>query len=215
MKIKEKEEVLEEIEINNEEDELKSQKSKIAIIVLSCIIVILLIILYILCYRVGKIGYNYLSIWDQKNIPSIVITADNVKVDNKKQIDIFKNARVGDNCIIAPMSKGSFKFTIKNDTKEDVEYSIQFIDEMSNFVNMKYRLKMDNVYISGDKEKYIGINELDVKNLISPKDSTSIFVLEWFWDSDDEKDIYIGTADEIQFYSLTMHIYSQSYKKIN
>ena len=111
------------------------------------------------------------------------------------------------------MATGTFKFSVKNDTNDDAEYHIQFLDEMSNFVNMKYKLKMDNVYIVGNKDTYVGIEELDVKNIVSPKDSTSIFVLEWYWESDDEKDTIVGTSSGDQYYGLALHIYTQAYKR--
>ena len=35
-------------------------------------------------------------------------------LDNKKEINIFHDAKIGNKNMIAPMSKGDFKFTIKN-----------------------------------------------------------------------------------------------------
>ena len=110
------------------------------------------------------------------------------------------------------MSKGTFKFVVRNDTNEDVVYHVKFVDEMNNFVNMKYRLKVDNIYIKGNQDKYIQIEELDVENVILPKDSASIYTLEWYWESDDEKDNYVGKQKDDQYYTLNLYIFSQAYK---
>lgn len=181
-------------------------KYKITKSILWAVIIVLVLMLYILCHRMGKIGYNYLSIWNPNQVVPIIIKAENIEVDTKQEMNIF-----GD--IIAPMSKGTFKFSVQNDTNEDVVYHIQFLDEMSTFVNMKYRLKMDNIYIVGNKDEYVSIDKMNLKSIISPKDSTSIYVLEWFWESDDEKDTYVGSKAEEQYYGLTIHIYSQAYKE--
>lgn len=170
------------------------------------IIGVLVIIIIILCFRVGKIGYNYLSIWDTKDIAPIVIKTGDLQITTNTSVNIF-----GDQ--ISPRSKGNFKFLVKNDTNEDVIYHIKFVDEMNNFVNMKYRLKLDNVYVKGNKNEYIKIEDLDLEHIIVPKDSTNIYTLEWYWEDDDKKDTYIGTRKDPQYYTLNLYIYSQAYNK--
>lgn len=220
-KIKKKEVEIEELnefdkmrELDEITDELENTKNKFKTtkITLIAIIVILLVIIYILCYRVGKIGYNYLSIWNTTGITPIIIRAEDIEVDTKKKMDIFKDARIGDERLIAPMSKGTFKFSVQNDTNEDAVYNMQFVDNMNAFVNMKYRLRIDNIYIKGNEKEYVSIDDLDTVGIILPKDSTSMYTLEWFWESDDEKDIYVGTEKD-QYYGLTLHIYASAYKK--
>ncbi len=180
--------------------------------VLLAIIVVLLLILIILCFRVGKIGYNYLSIWGVKPT-TVVVKNENLQITTNTGINLFGNSLFEGKNIIAPMSKGSANFTIRNDTNEDIVYHFRFVDEMNNFVNMKYRLKIDNIYIRGNEQEYISIKDLDVENVILPKDSTSIYTLDWFWESDDEKDTFVGTQDEKQHYTLNLYIFSQAYQK--
>lgn len=190
----------------------KKHKFEITKNMLWTIIVILLLILYILCYRVGKIGYNYLSIWDVSKVAPIVIKQDDLQITTNTQLNIFSNEKFSGQKVIAPMSKGTFNFVVRNDTNEDVVYHVKFVDEMNNFVNMKYRLKLDNIYIRGNQDKYIEIKELDVEDVILPKDSVSIYTLEWYWESDDEKDTYAGTQKDDQYYTLNLYIFSQAYK---
>ena len=199
---------IEEVKINESTQEPEEKKQKIVMsrTILLAIIIVLLFLIIILCFRVGKIGYNYLSIWNTKDVAPIVIKSGDLQITTNTGLDIF-----GD--LIAPMSKGATNFTIRNDTNEDVIYHFRFVDEMNAFVNMKYRLKIDNIYVRGNKDKYIDIKDLDVENVIIPKDSTSIYTLEWFWESDDEKDTYIGTLKDDQHYTLNLYIFSQAYKK--
>ena len=79
--------------------------------------------------------------------------------------------------------------------------------------NLGSGIASTGAYIVGNKDTYVGIEELDVKNIVSPKDSTSIFVLEWYWESDDEKDTIVGTSSGDQYYGLALHIYTQAYKR--
>lgn len=220
MDVKEKTKEAEELEfleieenIDKKNQQIGKTKYKITIRILIFVIIVLLVMLYTLCYRVGKIGYNYLSIWDTNQIVPITVTAEDIEIETKTELNIFTNSKRNWQNIIEPMATGTFKFSVKNDTNDDAEYHIQFLDEMSNFVNMKYKLKMDNVYIVGNKDTYVGIEELDVKNIVSPKDSISIFVLEWYWESDDEKDTIVGTSSGDQYYGLALHIYTQAYKR--
>ena len=206
-----KKEKMKEENVNQENNE--KQEKKVSRVVLWSVIAILLAILIILCFRVGKIGYNYLSIWDPSTMAPIVIKTGDLQITTNTPINVFSNKEFDGKNIIAPMSKGDFKFNIKNDTNEDVVYHVKFVDEMKNFVNMKYRLKLDNIYVRGNKDEYVKIEDLDIENVIVPKDSTSVYTLEWFWESDDEKDMYIGTQKDDQYYTLNLYIFSQPYQK--
>ena len=83
---------------------------------------------------------------------------------------------------------------------------------MNKYVNMKYKLKIDNIYVRGSKDEYISIEDLDLNDVILPKDSTNIYELEWYWESDDEKDAIVAASEE-EYYSLNLYVFSQAYKK--
>ena len=212
MEVKEKDKKVVDYEVEDNKEPEKNKKRKIGLI-LGAIIILLLVIIFILCFRVGKIGYNYLSIWDATEIAPIVIKQGDLEITTNTEIGIFSNPKYDGKKIISPMSKGTYKFTITNDTNEDVVYNIKFVDSMNKLVNMKYRLKIDNIYIRGNKNEYISIDDLDVENILSPKDSTNIYTLEWFWENDDENDILVGASSKDEYYTLNLYIYSQAYKK--
>jgi len=78
-------------------------------------------------------------------------------------------------------------------------------------INMKYRLKIDNVYIKGNKDTYVGIEELSVQDIIVLKDSTNIFTLEWYWEDDDVNDTIVGSQKTDEQYKLNIKIEANAY----
>ena len=83
---------------------------------------------------------------------------------------------------------------------------MKFSDEMKKFVNMKYKLKIDNVYIRGDLENYTTIDNLELDEIVVLKDSTNIFTLEWYWEDDDSLDTGVGSEKDTQYYKLNLQI---------
>lgn len=84
---------------------------------------------------------------------------------------------------------------------------------MEHHINMKYKLKIDNVYIRGNEENYIDIEDLNVKDIISLKDTINVFSLEWYWQDDDEKDTIVGSIESNEYYTLNLKIQVEEYKK--
>ena len=137
-----------------------------------------------------------------------------IQNDFSKALDTFKNEKFDGEKKIAPNSKGTYQFYIKNISKSDVKYDIKFTDEMNHFVNMKYKLKMDNIYIKGNADNYVTLDELNLDDIMVLKDSLNIFTLEWYWEDDDELDTYIGgKSEEDRYYKLNLEINSKEYKK--
>ena len=125
-------------------EEIKNKSTIINILII--IIILLLINIIILCFRVEKIGFNYLSLGPETT-KAITVKQDNINVTLNTELNIFNNKKFGGRKIIAPMSNGNAKFSIRNDTNEDIIFHLQFLDETNAFVNMKYKMKMNNVYI--------------------------------------------------------------------
>jgi hypothetical protein len=128
-------------------------------------------------------------------------------------LDIFINEKFDGQKIIAPGSIGSCKFCIRNLTDEDISYNINFFEESEYVVNMKYKLKIDNVYIRGNQEEYVDVENLDVENIVVLKDSSNVYTLEWYWEDDDENDTIIGSQEIDQYYTLNLEINSTEYVK--
>ena len=108
--------------------------------------------------------------------------------------------------MIAPRSYGSYKFVIKNISKENLSYDINFSDTMTNPVNMKYRLKIDNIYIRGNEDEYVSLSELKVSNISVLSNSNNVFTLDWYWVDDDINDTNTGILKEDQYYTLNLEV---------
>ena len=225
-------------DVKNDIDELekKHRRDNMHKIIL-IIIIILLLLHWFLCGRLGKIGFgdtntstiitdgNNVNLdTDNSNVPDKNITGPGVidvielvdgDINNIKgtELNIFKNELFDGEKIIAPGSNGKYTFLVKNLTGENLTYDIDFSDSMTNPINMKYTLKIDNIYIRGNKESYVMVDDLQVDDVIVVKDSVNAFTLEWYWEHNDAMDTYVGTRKEEQSYTLDITIDSELYGK--
>ena len=94
-------------------------------------------------------------------------------------------------------------------TQDDIDVT----KEMQYHVNMKYKLKLDNVYIKGNKEEYKKLEDIKLKEVIVPKDSANIYTLEWYWEDDDKNDTIVGSQQDKQYYKLNLEINARQYAK--
>ena len=186
----------------------ETRKNRIIIVIL-IITIILLLLFFVLGCKVGKIGFGYKPTSTEPSIDSsnmILIKESDMKevIDNK--LNIFKNEKFDGQSIIAPKSYGKYQFYVSNISNKHVKYSMKFSDEMKKFVNMKYKLKIDNVYIRGDLENYTTIDNLELDEIVVLKDSPNIFTLEWYWEDNDSLDTGVGSEKDTQYYKLNLQI---------
>ena len=180
-----------------------------------CIIILILVLIFWLGYRIGKIGYKETTISPNNNFEnnSIILLENDMQKIKNNQLNIFNNKDFNNEKIIAPHSKGTYQFYLQNKTNTDIIYNIKFSDEMQNFINMKYRLKLDNIYIKGNSENYVSLDELELSNIIILKDSTNIYTLEWYWDDNDKLDTFVGSREEDNYYEINLYIETAQYKE--
>ncbi len=169
------------------------------------LVVIIIILLLLLIFKIGKIGIEEKTASSNVYTGGISVTENDFEIGKDTKLNIFNNTEFNNKKIIAPHSKGTYKFYIRNKSNQDMTYNITFTDEVKKFVNMKYKLKMDNIYIKGNEEEYVTINNLNVSNISVLKDSANIFTLEWYWEDNDELDTQIGISDE-RYYTINLDI---------
>lgn len=181
------------------------------------IIIIILLLLWLLCWKLGKIGYNsHLTPSDpvfSEKFATIKVSDNETEMLDNTELNIFANAKFNGESIIAPKSSGEYKFVIENIADNHVSYDIGFKDIMTNPVNMKYRLKIDNVYIRGNENEYISIDNLSVEDIVVLENSNNIFTLEWYWEDDNINDTYVGSLESDQYYTLELNIQAEVYEK--
>ena len=169
------------------------------------LIVIIIILIILLVWKMGRIGIDESPTSGNTYTEGISVTENDIEIGKDAELNIFNNVQFDGEKIIAPRSTGTYKFYIRNKSNSDMKYNIKFSDEMKKFVNMKYKLKIDNIYIRGSEENYISIDKLDVNNVTVPKDSVNIFTLEWYWEDDDELDTAIGTSND-RYYTIKLKV---------
>ena len=212
------------------DDENKSKKK------LYVSVVVLIIVFIIAAYRLGKIihfgdsdsmYYVYNNILndvfnnkiftnvnlDEWGIGMINVYQNDINVSKNTPIDIFKNEKYDGQKIVAPRSKGSAKFGVKNVTNGDIIYDVGFTDQSNYLVNMKYKLKIDNIYIVGDENHYVSLDQMKVNDITVVNGSNNIFTIEWYWEDDDPRDVIVGMAEPTQYYTLNLVINAREYQE--
>lgn len=180
-----------------ENKNLKKQTIFIMFVILLSICLILSI--YLLGYRLGTIG---VSANITKQLDVIKITSNSVDWKESDKLQIFNDTSLNNNRI-APNSNGTYKFIVQNETSENIRYNLSFIEENEKNINMKFRLKIDNIYVIGNENEWIDISEMKVEDVLITSNSKTMYTLEWYWQNG-ENDTYIGKSEHTE-YSLNVN----------
>ena len=128
-----------EYDIEDYEEQIrKDRRDKIILV----IIIIILLFFHLLCHKLGKIGYKKdlstnADLENMARFDVIEIVDGDVKNIKNAQLNIFKNPIFDGEKIIAPRSSGEYRFCVENLVDGNLTYGIEFLDEMTNPINMK------------------------------------------------------------------------------
>lgn len=189
------------------EKEEKEDNKKLIIILILVVIIILLTLM--ISNILGKIGYVSTN---GEEISLIDVTQKDIGWDMLEELDIFKNRKYDNNNIIAPQSLGSYSFFVNNVTDQNLIYDLQLREINKYNINMKYKLKLENVYVAGSKEQWLDIEDVNLENIILTANSKNFYTLEWCWANDDIQDTKIGSLNYAD-YTLRIKIGAQIYDK--
>lgn len=92
---------------------------------------------------------------------------------------------------IAPGDGSTYEFAVNNNTQGNVKYKITFTENNVANVNMLYKLKRNDEYISGDETTWVKYNELNLNDRILNKNTMDTYNIEWKW-IDAENDTAAG-----------------------
>ena len=137
------------------------------------------------------------QVYDQNKTP--------VAWNGASDLNIFTNSSHEKEGTIAPESKGTYEFKIKNSTTYDMKYSISFDEDNEKHINMKYKLKRNGSYVI---DHYVSSNELIVNNQLIDSNDEDIYYLEWYWE-ETSHDIEIGTGPTAT-YKLQINVDAES-----
>ena len=165
--------------------------------------ILLIIIIIILLSRCNK-NNNYKTSADIYNIEfeeqdkcklknengDIVITDDNGDYLYQKKLDIFSNSVFKNK--IAPGVSDTYNFKVQNKTNKDIKYFIMMNGISNYYINLKYRLKKNDIYIVGDNFNWVTEQELNTSYNKLHHGKSDNYSLEWKWFDNDETDNFAG-----------------------
>lgn len=111
-----------------------------------------------------------------------------------KELDIFKNSYFHDESIIAPGVKGSYNFTVENESENDFNYNVTFTEENKYNINMVYKLKVNGEYVVGDANNWVKYDQLNRAEILLKARNIDLYTIEWKWE-DAENDTQIGQTE--------------------
>lgn len=154
--------------------------------------------------------YTVRKITDTTVAITVVSPKENSVWEKETRLNIFDNGMLFHNKdkIIYPGASGTYKFYVKNKTKEDIKYYLTLYSISDMKINLKYRLRTEEEFENNKKTEWKTINELDSSNILNSKEN-ELYYLEWKWE-DSETDTEIGLNGD--FYKLYL-IVSYEVKK--
>ena len=192
-----------------ENKEIQENKENKKFLILIIIFIILILLIAFLINHLGKVGYVNTS---NEQTDLIEVTQNDIGWDMLEELNIFRNQKYNNQNIIAPKSTGTYTFLVKNITDTNLVYDLQLKEINKYNINMKYKLKLENVYIAGSKEEWKDIKDINIENIIVPAESTNLYTLEWYWADNDVQDTKIGSLTYAD-YTLRIKIGAQIYDK--
>ena len=121
-------------------------------------------------------------------------------------LDVFSNPYYNGRNIIAPESSNSYIFEVKNKQTVKMVYKFNFQELNLYNINMKYKVKVNNVYVYSNWESITNIN---LQNLEINPNSTDRIELIWKWiEETPDKDTSIGINPNAS-YMIKIHFYGE------
>lgn len=192
---------------NRKEITIETMNNKYAIrwrILLYAIILIFVILALIVTYILNVFD---MAIYNPYETKIIEISSKDKNWYKNENINLFQNLNKNGEKIIWPGESGKYSFIITNNSSQDVYYKFNMQDKNDKNINIKYRLKMNNIYIVGDEENWASIDKMKLDNIYGLKDSKTIYTLEWKWeDSDNDTQI---AKEGLATYTVYIDIYSK------
>ncbi len=151
------------------------------------------------------------------NIPTSPEDKDGIEVFDEEteyfqntQLHIFTNTAyyvVDDK--IAPTSENTYQFVIRNNNEFNIKYDLDLFEDNKFNINMKYRLKLNNVYVAGNDDEWLTYKELQQKDIELAANTYDVYTLDWKW-FESSNDTEVGTKINSN-YKLELKITASGY----
>ena len=157
-----------------------------------------------ICNEKDKSVFSENDINKNKSSSEDIIVYDDYKIWDNKDLRIFSNPAYEYDSIIAPGSKNSYAFVIRNNNYFDVVVDINFIEDNAKSINMHYKLSSKGKYLIGNADNYVKFSNYKIENITIPAKGQIPYVLDWKW-VDSVNDTEIG-FDITSSYKLTIQV---------
>ncbi|MBR1748430.1 MAG: hypothetical protein IJ743_01395 [Bacilli bacterium] len=138
---------------------------------------------------------------DRYTLGKVFVDDKNGDVIYQKNLSIFENAAFKYTTKIAPGVSNVYQFVVHNSTDTPMKYSMQMYEDTEYSINLKYRLKRNDVYVIGNDDSWVSASELQTKfSRLDVADSDK-YSLDWKWfDSDNDTEIGKNMTSEYHLY---------------
>lgn len=155
-------------------------------------ILIIVIILAAATVLSAVLSSYFLSRSENSDYAPVLFIAheDGTQWQEQENLPVFLNERFGDS-VIAPGMNGTYRFTLRNDNRHALVFSLAFDEENEYGIGLGYKLKRDGVYIAGEAG-HLQAPQLSVADMTIEAHSSTVFEIEWYWRDNDAADTAAG-----------------------
>ncbi len=141
---------------------------------------------------------------------SVEVFDEQIEYSQNTKLHIFTNtAYYVVNNKIAPSSSNSYQFVIRNNNEFNIKYDLDLLEENKYNINMKYRLKLNGVYVAGSDDEWLTYDELKQENIGLAANTYDVYALDWKW-FEGSNDTEVGTNIDSN-YKLELKITASGY----
>ena len=164
----------------NDVDELKNIKkwNRIIVIIIALFVILSFIVLYVF-----KI--NNMSIYNPYEVKILTVKSEMKDWNLNENINLFQQSNKNGEKLIYPGESGKYEFIIENSNSTQMYYNIRLSEENKDKINIKYKLKMNNIYIVGDENTYETIDKFNLEKVNIMGNTKILYTLEWKWQESD------------------------------
>lgn len=148
---------------------------------------------------------------EEEDDPSIghgeVVADDDYKVWDDMNLRIFSNPAFEFRNVVAPGSKNSYAFVVRNNNDFDILFDLIFKEDNINNINLRYKLRSNGSYLIGSEDEYVSIADKKINKIRLSAGSYQSFILDWMW-VDSDNDALVG-FNPSSSYKLSIEVASR------
>ena len=133
----------------------------------------------------------------------IFVNDDSGNYVYQQSLNIFNN-KYFNSSKIAPGVSSTYKFRVNNNSNINIKYYLKMNEVSDYYINLKYRLKKNGLYIIGDENNYVDFEKLETMYYRLDKNTFDDYELDWKWFDDDLDNL---VSEKMQEYYLNIRFY--------